>query len=75
MPKGPRGEKRPAHATGNADKVIPIATGEETGELSDSTRSAAAELGARGGRARAAGMTAERRREIAKTAAAQRWKR
>jgi hypothetical protein len=74
MPRGPRGEKRPVDVIGNAVKVMRIATGEETGELSDAARSAAAELGSRGGKARAARMTAERRREIAKKAAAKRWK-
>lgn len=31
MPKGPRGEKRPADVIGNALKVMRIATGEEPG--------------------------------------------
>ena len=30
MPKGPRGEKRPAEVIGNTVKVMRIATGEET---------------------------------------------
>ena len=54
MPKGPRGEKRPADVIGNAVKVMRIAIGEETEEL-DSVKSAAAELGSRGGKARAIG--------------------
>ena len=33
MPRGPRGEKRPADMIGNAVKVMRIATGEETEEL------------------------------------------
>jgi hypothetical protein len=75
MPKGPRGEKRPADVIGNAVKVMRIATGEETEELeTDRAKSAAAELGSRGGKARAAKMTPERRREIAKKAAKTRWK-
>jgi hypothetical protein len=75
MPKGPRGEKRPADVIGNAVKVMRIATGEEAEELeSDRVKSAAAELGARGGKARAEKMTAERRAEIAKKAAAVRWR-
>jgi hypothetical protein len=57
---------------GNAVKVLRIATGEETEEL-DPAKSAAAELGSRGGKARAARMTPERRREIARKAAAKRW--
>ncbi len=46
MPRGPRGEKRPADVIGNAVKVMRIATGEETEEV-DPVKSAAAELGAR----------------------------
>jgi hypothetical protein len=74
MPRGPRGEKRLADVIGNAVKVMRIATGEETEEL-DSAKSAAAELGSRGGKARAVAMTAERRSEIARKAAAKRWSR
>jgi len=48
-------------------------TGEETAEL-DPVKSAAAELGARGGKARAARMPPERRAEVAKKAAMTRWK-
>lgn len=76
MPRGPRGEKRPADVIGNAVRVMRIATGEETEELeTDRAKSAAAELGSRGGKARAAKMTPERRSEIAKRAAAKRWSR
>ena len=74
MPKGPRGEKRPADVIGAAVKVMRIATGEETEEI-DSAKSAAAELGSRGGKARAAGMTPARRAEIARKVAAKRWAR
>jgi hypothetical protein len=75
MPRGPRGQKRPADVIGNAVKVMRIATGEETEELgTDRVKSAAAELGSRGGKARAAKMTAERRTEIARAAAARRWR-
>jgi hypothetical protein len=60
---------------GNAVQVMRIATGEKTEEL-EKTKSAAAELGSLGGKARAAQMTPERRREIAKNAAAKkRWNR
>jgi hypothetical protein len=59
MPRGPRGEKRPADVIGNAVKVMRIATGEEIDELdTDRAKSAAAELGARGGKARAARLPA-----------------
>ena len=72
MPRGPKGEKRPADVIGAAVKVMRIATGEEEEEL-DRAKSAAAELGARGGKARAAKMTPEQRAEIAKRAARARW--
>jgi hypothetical protein len=58
---------------GNAVMVMRIATGEETEEL-DTMRSAAAELGSRGGKARAASMSPARRKEIAQRAASRRWK-
>ena len=73
MPRGPRGEKRPADVIGAAVKVMRIATGEEEEKLPDSTKSAAAELGSRGGKARAARMPPERRAEIARKAAQKRW--
>ena len=72
MPKGPRGEKRPADLIGNAVKVARIATGEEQDER-EATSSAAAQLGKLGGAARARNLTAEQRAEIAKKAAAKRW--
>lgn len=71
MPKGPRGEKRPADVIGNVVKVMRIATGEETEEAE--IKSAAAELGSRGGKARAAKLSKKKRAEIAKKAAAKRW--
>jgi hypothetical protein len=75
VPRGPRGEKRPADVIGNAVKVMRIATGEETEELeTDRAKSAAAELGSRGGKARAARISPARRREIATKAARARWK-
>jgi hypothetical protein len=72
MPRGPRGEKRPADVIGNAVKVMRIATGEETEEV-DPVKSAAAELGARGGKARAARLTPAARAAIARKAAKARW--
>ena len=74
MPKGPKGEKRPADAVGAAVMVAKIATGEIEDELTDDGKNkAAVELGRRGGKARAAKMTAKRRKEIARKAAAIRW--
>lgn len=72
MPKGPQGQKRPADVIGNAVRVMRIATGEEA-EDADPVKSAAAELGSRGGKVRAARLTPQRRKEIAKTAAKSRW--
>lgn len=72
MPKGPRGEKRPGDVIGAAVLVGRIATGEAADEAA-SPSSAAAELGKRGGAARAANMTPERRAEVARAAAAKRW--
>ena len=72
MPKGPRGEKRPADAIGLAVMIGKIATGESEDDRDD-VKSAAAALGSTGGKARAANMTAERRAEIARKAAAKRW--
>ena len=74
MPRGPKGERRPADVIGNAVKVMRIATGEESDAAPDDGKNAAAvALGKRGGKARAEGMTAERRAEIAKKAAERRW--
>jgi hypothetical protein len=72
MPKGPRGEKRPADAIGRAVMVAKIATGEVEDEREELT-SAAAQLGRKGGKARAEKMSPERRAEIARKAAAKRW--
>ncbi len=75
MPKGPRGQKRPADVIGTAVKVARIATGEvedDTGD--DGKNKAAVELGRKGGQARAAKLSKKRRTEIAKVAAAKRWK-
>jgi len=76
MPTGPKGQKRPADVIGNAVKVMRIATGEEEETVTDDGKNAAAkELGAKGGKKRAANMTPERRKEIARKAAESRWKR
>ena len=74
MPRGPKGEKRPADVIGNAVKVARIATGEDEEALTDDGKDkAAVSLGRRGGKARAEKMTPDRRSEIAKKAAAKRW--
>ena len=75
MPKGPKGEKRPADVIGAAVKVMKIATGEiEEDTDDDGKNKAAVELGRKGGKARAEKLTAERRSEIARKAAAKRWR-
>ena len=76
MLRGPKGEKRPADMIGAAIMIAKIATGEIEDITTDDGRNAAAvALGRMGGKARAEGMTAKRRKEIAKKAAASRWKR
>ena len=76
MPKGPRGEKRPTDVIGAAIKVGRLAVGDETEELKDDGKDPAAKaLGAKGGKARAKSLSAKKRSEIAKKAAAKRWKR
>ncbi|MBP5857839.1 hypothetical protein KAJ83_12535 [Marivibrio halodurans] len=75
MPKGPKGQKRPADVIGNAVRVMQIATGEAEEEYDDDGKNKAAqELGRKGGASRAKKLTAERRSEIAKNAATRRWK-
>ena len=74
MPKGPKGEKRPADVIGTAVKVARIATGEiEDVQPDDGKNKAAVELGRKGGKARAAKMTPEQRSEVARKAAQARW--
>jgi hypothetical protein len=75
MPKGRKGERRPADVVDNAIRVTMIATGEAPKEydVAPEKNSAAAELGRKGGAARARAMTPERRAEIARKAATKRW--
>jgi hypothetical protein len=78
MPKGPKGEKRPADAVSNAVRIARIATGEEP-EVLDTPESQgkdpnAAALGRKGGAARAKALSPKKRSEIAKKAAEKRWK-
>ncbi len=74
MPKGPNGQKRPADVIGNAVKVMRILTGEETETLRDPAKELHRKGGLKGGKARAASLSSEQRREIASRAAAARWK-
>lgn len=77
MPKGPKGEKRPADVIGAAVKVAKIATGEIEEDIDTPEKEgkdpAAVSMGKRGGKARAQAITPERRAEIAKNAAERRW--
>jgi hypothetical protein len=78
MPKGPKGEKRLADVIGNAVHVMRIATGQIEDKVpspeDEGKDPAAVALGRKGGKARAAGMSAKKRKEIAKKAASARWK-
>jgi hypothetical protein len=64
---------RPRDPAQLAKLIVDIATGEVEDRVDDGRDSAAASLGRRGGKARAAKMTPERRAEIARKAAAKRW--
>lgn len=75
MPRGPKGEKRPADVTSNAVHVMRVATGEiEESPLEDDGKDKAAQsMGRRGGAARAAKLTPQQRAEISRKAAKLRW--
>lgn len=72
MPRGPKGERRDADTIKNAVRVMQIATGEI--EDSPSPAPKRAKGGKAGGKSRALKLTPERRSEIAREAAAKRWK-
>jgi hypothetical protein len=75
MPRGPKGEKRPADVIGAAVMVGKIATGEIVESPPRDKRNAAAvELGRKGGQARAKTISSKRRSEIARKAAKARWR-
>lgn len=74
MPKGPKGERRPADAIGLAVMIGKIATGEVADKApNDGKDPTAKAMGAKGGKARAAKLTPEQRSGIAKKAAKARW--
>jgi len=68
MPRGPKGEKRPADVIGNAVHVMWVATGEIEDTPSNALKRA------KGGRARARALPPKVRSDIARTAAEARWK-
>jgi len=78
VPKGSKGGKRPADVISHAVHVMRIATGEIEDDIpapeSEGKDPAAVALGRKGGKARAAGMSAKRRKAIARKAAKSRWK-
>jgi hypothetical protein len=73
MPTGPKGEPRPADVIGNAVHVMRVLTGEIEEEAKP--KSGKARSGRAGAAARAARLSPDERKEIAKKAAAARWKR
>ena len=77
MPRGPKGEKRHADVNRNAVLIAKIATGEAADDVappeSEGKHPGAVALGRLGGKARAAGMSARKRKEIARKAAQSRW--
>lgn len=72
MPRGPKGERRPGDVIGAAIMVGRIATGEI--ENSKGTAPNRAKGGKVGGKARAAKLSASKRKAIATLAAESRWK-
>jgi hypothetical protein len=74
MPRGPKGEKRPADVNARAVMIAKIATGEiEDMTTDDGKNAAAVVLGRMGGRARAAKLSHKKKKEIAQKAAQARW--
>jgi hypothetical protein len=74
VPRGPRGEKRPGDVIGAAIMVAKIATQELEDTAADPGKEYARRGGLKGGPARAAKLTPEERKAVAKKAAAKRWK-
>ena len=73
MPRGPKGEKRPADVIGNAVHVMRVATGEIEDSARDPGKDYARKGGLKGGKARARSLSPERR-SGAKKAAQRRWR-
>jgi hypothetical protein len=61
MPRGPKGEKRPADVIGNAVHIMRVATG----EIEEKPVETGKEYALKGGRGRAESLTPERRRGCA----------
>ena len=78
MPKGPKGQRRPADVIGAAVHVMRIATGQTEEITNDKGKDAAAVAlgrlgGLKGGKARAKALSAPKRKAIARKAARARW--
>lgn len=77
MPRGPKGEWRPAETGPCAVHVMKIATGEIDETFEPPKRNAgnreASQRASKAGKARAASQTPEQRKEQARAAAAARW--
>ena len=75
MPQGPKGQKRPADVIGNAVHVMRVATGEIEEQVAppDPAKEYMRRGGLKGGKARAAKLSATKRKAIAKKAARARW--
>lgn len=72
MPKGPKGERRPADPNKLAAQIVRIAVGEEKDKLAEPAKRRAGQAGSR---KRSMKLTPEQRSEIARAAAETRWKR
>jgi len=74
VPKRPQGQNRPAGVHARAVMIAKIATGEiEDVTTEDGKNAAAVALGRMGGKARAARLSARKRKQIAKAGARARW--
>ena len=73
MPRGPKGERRPADVIGNAVHVMRIATGEVQETTRDPGKEYMRQGGLKGGKARAEKLPKAKRTAIAKKAARARW--
>ncbi len=70
MPKGPRGQKRPADINKLAARIVEVSTGDAEKDDTPGPRRAG---GLKGGKARAKALSPQERKEIAKKAAKARW--
>jgi hypothetical protein len=74
VPRGPKGQRRPADVIGNAVHVMRVATGEVEEKAPDPAKEHMRRGGLKGGKARAQKLSASKRHAIAKKAARARWK-